>query len=196
MTQTPAHFAKDRSGVAATEFALLLPVLLLLFFGVVEGSDALAKSRRVSLAANTLADLAARERRLMEDAADDLFAGVEEIVDINGADLDIRLVSVIAGAGDADGDGVPDGDPVVHWSYDNRPGGGAPYAAGAAYTTVDVKALLEPDASIIVAEVDYTHASGFGGHVISAMDINRTAVRWPRRSLRIQLCKSATDCVD
>ena len=46
------------AGVAAMEFALVGPLLILIFFGVVESSDALARSRQVTLAVNTLTDLA------------------------------------------------------------------------------------------------------------------------------------------
>ena len=102
--------------MAATEFALLLPVLLIIFFGVVEGSDALSVNRRVALASNTLADLATQETELQTSDADDLFTGVEQIINVTGAAMDIRLISVIAG--DCDGDGTDDG-PSVHWSYDN-----------------------------------------------------------------------------
>ncbi len=182
-------FAKDCRAMAATEFALLLPVLLVIFFGVVEGSDALSKSRRVTLAANTLADLAAQETDLLESAADSLFVGVEEIVDANGAAMDIRLVSVIFD--DTDGDGTPDS-PVVHWSYDNA--GGEPYPAGTVYNDLSDPALLEIDSSIVVAEVIYPYTSSLTHYFISNITFDRDAARWPRRSLRVQLCSAPGTC--
>lgn len=182
-------FAKNRSGMAATEFAIILPVLLLLFFGVVEGSDALSKSRRVTLAANTLADLAAQETELLESAVDSLFVGVEEIIDSGGATMDVRLISVILE--DTDGDGNPDS-PVVHWSYDNT--GGEPYSAGAAYNKLPNPALLTADTAIIIAEVDFPYTSSLTHHFISTVNIDRMATRWPRRSLRVQLCSAPGNC--
>lgn len=182
-------FSSDRRGMAATEFALLLPVMLILFFGVVEGSDALTKARRVTLAANTLADLAAQETDLLESSADSLFVGVEEIIDVDGAIMDIRLVSVVFD--DTDGDGTPDS-PVVHWSYDNA--GSAPYAAGDVYTSLPNPALVDVDASIVVAEIDYPYTSPFTHYFISGVTFDRIATRWPRRSLRVQLCSSPGNC--
>ena len=182
-------FAKDCRAMAATEFALLLPVLLVIFFGVVEGSDALTKSRRVTLAANTLADLAAQETDLLESAADSLFVGVEEIVDVNGAAMDIRLVSVIFD--DTDGDGTPDS-PVVHWSYDNT--GGEPYAAGSVYNTLSDPTLLEIDSAIVVAEVNYPYTSSLTHYFIKNVTFDRIASRWPRQSLRVQLCSAPGTC--
>lgn len=183
------NFASDCRGMAATEFALLLPVLLVIFFGVVEGSDALTKSRRVTLAANTLADLAAQETDLLESAADSLFVGVEEIVDVNGAAMDIRLVSVIFD--DTTGDGTPDS-PVVHWSYDNA--GGEPYAAGSVFNNLSDPTLLEIDSAIVVAEINYPYTSSLTRNFIKNVTFDRIAARWPRQSLRVQLCSAPGTC--
>ena len=189
MRRSLFSFVSDKRGMAATEFALILPLMLVLFFGVVEGSDALTKSRRVTLAANTLADLAAQETELLESAVDSLFVGVEEIIDIDGATMTIRLVSVVLE--DSDGDGTPD-NPVVHWSYDNS--GGEPYAEGDAYAKLPNPALLDADTSIVVAEIDYPYTSPFTHRFISTVNFDRIATRWPRRSLRVQLCSSPSNC--
>jgi Flp pilus assembly protein TadG len=47
----------DRSGIAATEFAVIMPVMLVMFFGTVEFSTGLAIDRKVTLIARTLSDL-------------------------------------------------------------------------------------------------------------------------------------------
>ena len=47
----------DRSGVAATEFAVIVPVMLVMFYGTVEFSSAVAVDRKVTLVARTLSDL-------------------------------------------------------------------------------------------------------------------------------------------
>lgn len=44
-------------GVAAVEFAVIVPLMLVMFFGVVEFSSAVAVDRKVTLAARTLSDL-------------------------------------------------------------------------------------------------------------------------------------------
>src|ERR1700755_649992 len=48
---------RNRSGVAATEFAVIVPLMLVLFFGVVEFSTAVAVDRKVTIVARTLSDL-------------------------------------------------------------------------------------------------------------------------------------------
>jgi Flp pilus assembly protein TadG len=47
----------DRRGVAAIEFAMIVPIMLLLFFGTVEFSSAVAVDRKVTLIARTLSDV-------------------------------------------------------------------------------------------------------------------------------------------
>jgi Flp pilus assembly protein TadG len=52
-----AKLIHDRQGVAAVEFAVIVPVMLTLFFGLVEFSNGVAADRKVSLVARTLSDL-------------------------------------------------------------------------------------------------------------------------------------------
>jgi Flp pilus assembly protein TadG len=51
------RLGSDRSGVAAVEFALILPFMLTLYLGGTELGDGLAVQFRVTLAARTVADL-------------------------------------------------------------------------------------------------------------------------------------------
>lgn len=47
----------DQSGIAAIEFALVFPIMLIIYFGLVDVTNLLSANRRVTLAASTLADL-------------------------------------------------------------------------------------------------------------------------------------------
>ena len=47
----------DIRGLAATEFAIVVPVMLLLFFGTDEFASGIAVNRKVTLVARTLSDL-------------------------------------------------------------------------------------------------------------------------------------------
>lgn len=48
---------KDRSGLAAVEFAMVFPMMVVAFFGVLELSSAIAVDRKATLVARTLSDL-------------------------------------------------------------------------------------------------------------------------------------------
>lgn len=54
-------FHRDEKGIAALEFALLLPVMLALYFGVLEVSRLTRASQKVAQVADTIADLTARK---------------------------------------------------------------------------------------------------------------------------------------
>ena len=71
-----SHLARDRSGVAAVEFALIIPVFMTLFFGVVEYSKYTMETRRAQMAVDAAADYLSRdndgtlqmaERHIVED---------------------------------------------------------------------------------------------------------------------------------
>jgi Flp pilus assembly protein TadG len=47
----------DCRGIAATEFAVIVPIMLVLFFGTVEFSSGVAVDRKVTIIARTLSDL-------------------------------------------------------------------------------------------------------------------------------------------
>nr|WP_079544994.1 TadE/TadG family type IV pilus assembly protein [Bradyrhizobium lablabi] len=48
---------EDARGIAATEFAMILPIMAVMFFGAVEVSSGVAVDRKVTLDARTLADV-------------------------------------------------------------------------------------------------------------------------------------------
>jgi Flp pilus assembly protein TadG len=55
---------RDQRGVAAIEFALVLPFMLTLYLGVVELSKGYMASQRMTLVARTLADITAQQQQL------------------------------------------------------------------------------------------------------------------------------------
>jgi Flp pilus assembly protein TadG len=48
---------QDSRGIAATEFAVIVPIMLVMFFGTVEFSSGVAVDRKVTLMARTVSDL-------------------------------------------------------------------------------------------------------------------------------------------
>lgn len=53
----PVRFARDRRGSVSLEFAIIAPVMVMIFFGTVEVSTGVAVSRKVGQVARTLSDL-------------------------------------------------------------------------------------------------------------------------------------------
>jgi len=59
---------KNTSGIAAVEFAMVLPIMLVLFFGTVEISNGVAVYRKVTLMAHTLSDLTSQSQEVQSSS--------------------------------------------------------------------------------------------------------------------------------
>lgn len=66
-----------RDGLAAIEFALLLPFLLILLFGIVEISNAYQIKQRIALTEYVLGDLVGRSTTLSGAQIDDIFQAAD-----------------------------------------------------------------------------------------------------------------------
>ncbi|MFC0240041.1 TadE/TadG family type IV pilus assembly protein [Rhodopseudomonas telluris] len=65
---------RDRSGVAATEFAFIVPLMLVTFFATVELSAGIAVDRKVTLVARTLSDLVSQATTVTDSDLKNVFA--------------------------------------------------------------------------------------------------------------------------
>lgn len=68
------RFGRDRGGVSAIEFALIAPVVILLYLGLAEFSQGYMAQKRVAHAASMVADLTARRNSLTQDQIGDILA--------------------------------------------------------------------------------------------------------------------------
>ena len=67
-------FAKDRRGVAAIEFAMILPVMAVLFFATVEVTEGITENTKVERAAASIAKAVAQSTSLSDRGVVDLAA--------------------------------------------------------------------------------------------------------------------------
>lgn len=144
---------RDDRAVAAVEFALILPLLLTLYLGTVEGASLYAVDRKVATLASTVADLVAREKdTLTQTELDDYFEAAVNILSPYDTDGLAQVVSLLSidSAGEA----------TVVWS--------AAHGSGVA-RDADDQFPLEADAEInvlargaggwlVVGEADYAYS--------------------------------------
>jgi Flp pilus assembly protein TadG len=69
-----AALIQDRSGIAAIEFAVIVPIMLVMFFGTVEFSSGVAVDRKVTLVARTLSDLTSQSTTVATTDTANFFA--------------------------------------------------------------------------------------------------------------------------
>jgi len=146
--QKVRRFATDRNGVVATEFALILPLMLTFYFGAVEVTQAVAANRKTTMVAHTVADLVSQVAQV-GDLADIFSAATAVAAPYSPANLTVTVSSVII-----DNAGVA----KVKWTETHN--GAAQHAAGD-IITLD-PALAVPNTSLVIGEVNYAYKSMFG----------------------------------
>ena len=89
------QWAGDQRGASAVEFALLAPIMLLLYFGVVVFCQAYMAQKRVSHVASAVGDLVAQTSQISRAEAGELFSiGGLIMKPFSAATLDQRVTSI------------------------------------------------------------------------------------------------------
>ncbi|GAC1330966.1 MAG: pilus assembly protein [Bradyrhizobium sp.] len=70
----------DRSGIAATEFAVIVPMMLVMFFGLVEFSSGVAVDRKVTIMARTMSDLVSQSKTVDDPTIANFFLATNSIM--------------------------------------------------------------------------------------------------------------------
>ena len=166
-------FFKQKSGVSSVEFALIAPLMIAIFLGMVELSDGLTAKRKVASATSTAADLVSRAKVVNNSDIADVYAATRAILaPYDTTTMSIRITSVVVDL---------DASTRVGWSDSLNTTTltvGAPYVlpAGVGF----------PGGSVIIAEVAYTHM-GLIGHILGSPHVySDTFFLQPRRSLQVE----------
>jgi Flp pilus assembly protein TadG len=164
-------FARDRSGQALIEAALIFPILVGLFLGITEFSEAFTVNRRIEAAANVSADLVARTQSVT--TAD--LVGIKSMIDemikpYATAKLGLIITSVTTDPGNT---------PSVLWSFASG-ADASPHAVGSSMTLP--AGVTEPSSSIVVSEVQYEFQSTLARLIVGNIQMRARAYFRPRVS--------------
>ncbi|MDX2308902.1 MAG: TadE/TadG family type IV pilus assembly protein [Hyphomicrobium sp.] len=143
---------RDRRGVAAVEFGIIAPVLLVMLVGVVEVTRAVSIDRRFGQVTSMVADLVAREENMTAANLNAIYGIVEHIMGVWGTSgLKLQIIPVKANPTNKD-------IRLVYARTTNRPsyGGASQLAYCASYTKLDAD-MLAAGTSVIVVEAEYTY---------------------------------------
>lgn len=169
------QFMRDRRGVSAIEFAMIAPILILMYVGTAEIGNLLTVYRRTATVAATASDLTAQVKSVSTGDLQDIVSASSSILTpYDPAPLKIVLSSVVADQNNKT---------TVAWSYASK---GAGRAVNSAYAVP--AGLTEAGSSVIVAEITYAFTPLLDlTEVFSpgAFDIKRTFYTRPRRSLAV-----------
>lgn len=73
-------FLRDKRGIAAVEFALVVPLMLAMYLGTIEISSAVAINRKISRVASTVADLVTQQDVVNKDKLDSIMEVGEAVL--------------------------------------------------------------------------------------------------------------------
>lgn len=92
-------FAGAREGIAILEFALILPVLMLLYFGTVELTNLMRNARKVDMLSRTIGDLVGQRTQLTSAEMADIFRSAGIVLSPFGSDglqMSVSAVGVLS----------------------------------------------------------------------------------------------------
>ncbi len=172
-------FANASSGLAATEFALIAPVMIVMYFGLVEFTLAQDAKTKSSTVASTAADLIAQEKEVCDAEVTDTFAALNAIMfpfAINN--MQVRVSSVVQN---------PDGTYKVAWSDAQH------MPARAVNSPVTVPAgLVSTGGSVIMSETNYTYVSPAQYLIPTSLSLTDTYYLHPRKAAQITRTAACT----
>jgi Flp pilus assembly protein TadG len=199
-------FRKSRGGVAAVEFAMLMPLMILMFFGTVELTQGFAAARKLDYLARDLADLTAQSTSTLSSTDTATIFGAASSVFYPFSNAQMALTGIIFKTGS---------DNLEHaytdWSVVGPNGGTARPCGELKRTSVAgnsppaVPDALFPAAgsastTIIVADVSYTYqpligstfmaigsnGSHLGSSTVASIPMQQTSYMQPRALSRVQ----------
>ena len=141
-------FRHNAEGVAAIEFALVFPVMLLVYLGTMEASTLISADRRVQTVAAAVGDLVSRAKgKIPACDIKDYFkaaSGIMQPYDDTALQQVVTSVHVAA-----------DGTTLVEWSKSED--GSGTYTVGATYPLPQAMKDIALDAHVIVSEASYAY---------------------------------------
>lgn len=189
MTRRPSRFRKtaplktfslrafwsDRRGVSAIEFALIAPVLVVMYCGLAETTQAMMAQRRLSNITSQIGDLVAQSAQTGPSKMTDIFnIGNLIMAPYPSGPLKMCVYSVISDATGKD---------TVDWVRTNPAGVGMANcpAKDAIVTNIDV-GVLPASQSVIVARASYDYNSPIKLIMPTTMTFKRSYYLRPRRT--------------
>jgi Flp pilus assembly protein TadG len=172
MSRQPENFWRQQSGAAALEFALVLPLLLTLFLGQFELVSAIRANIKVQSAAQTLAELVAKQVTVNATTIADYCAGAKLVLaPLASATLKATVVSVTNNSGAK----------AVDWQ-DTTCGNAVSLANAVALAS---GAVANAGDSVILVQTSYVYNSPVGYLLSVPLTMTQTALYRPRSNATI-----------
>lgn len=169
-----ARFLADRSGSSIVEFAVLLPLMLIMYFGSIQVTDAISADRQVTLVASTVAEIASQYSTVSStDVSNILSAASAVLAPFPVANATVTLSSVLI-------DNT--GKATIDWSSSLN---GTQRAAGATVTSLIPAGLLVANTSVLWGEATYSYKPVIGWVITGTLSMSDQIFLRPRQSTSV-----------
>jgi len=163
-------FCRDEGGAIAVEFAIVAPVLIMIFIGMVEFTEAFTINRKLAQSASTVSDLVAQETTVTSTQLSTIRDVATEIMKPYQPPASLVILSVVEGS-----------DETVRVAWSNP---STAYAAGSTYALPQDN-LTEPNSSLIITEATYTFTPTISRFLVGTFTLTERAYFRPRTGASI-----------
>ncbi len=189
---TVRRLARDRRGVGALEFAIIAPVMLLLYLGGVQLMDAASAYRKVAISVRSLADLSTQNEQVTPAEVIAILNGARQVMTpYSTANSSMSIVAIDINA---------TGNPSITWVCVKAEAASCgPSYAGLNVSTVPIPAALRvPNTTLLYSSLTLRYVPVAGGSIIGTIPMKDYLFMSPRRSPSVCLntgTPSAPTCV-
>lgn len=175
-THMLARLRRSDAGVAAVEFALILPVMLAIYIGSIEASSLITMDRKIQSVAGAIGDLVARsDERIAAATLEDYFLAASGIMTPFSSQPVLQVVTSVTVS--------PSGEATVGWSYQYQNGAysdSSPYADGDEYPLPAEMIAISLGRTVIAAEASYSYTPLYGIFFNQPVNLYRSSFYMPR----------------
>ena len=179
------RFVDDRRGASAIEFAIIAPIMILIFFGTAELSQGISADRKVTLAARTMSDLVARTDKVDSNELKNIFTAASYIMrPFPSTDFKATITAITIDS---------TGAATVAWRVNLTLSGSTAAITNSSDKTVGAlpAALKVSNTPLIKSEVSYPYKPG-SAYFIKTLSLAETFYARPRMDNKIVKCETCT----
>ncbi|MFB6416506.1 MULTISPECIES: TadE/TadG family type IV pilus assembly protein [Bradyrhizobium] len=180
LTSRARHLLTDVRAVAATEFAIVTPFMLVLYLGGVELGTGLSMNVKVSATAHSVADMVTQNTQVSEAQMDGILAAASAIMapyPTKNGSTPLMTITVSEVSTDTSGNAT------VRWSKStNASGARTPGAAMTLSAFTAAGGTKNAKISLILSEVSYDYKPNLGGAIAGTVKLSDSYYLFPRCS--------------
>lgn len=175
LMRTLARLWRADRAVAAVEFALIMPVMLVVYLGTLEASSLITMDRKIQSVAGAIGDLVARaDEKVSASQMQDYFRAASGIMTPYSSSDVLQVVTAVK---------VVNGTPQVVWTRQYLNGAYSsttPHTVGEEYPLPDEMVAISDGRMIIAAEASYSYRPLMGIVLNMPINLYRSSFFLPR----------------